>query len=169
VVAYCTGCGTELGADWRVCRQCGQQVTPLPTSPRGVFAGRHRNLAILGLTLLGLLLLGSLMAVAINAPTPTSVRPARTPQPTDTPAPTRNQSRLACEHWRNVMRDVRDGVLTDAELRAKLKEVDGSTAIATVQVQEAARRMLAAVTQGDAEAFAAAVSEMDAACTASGV
>lgn len=75
---------------------------------------------------------------------------------------------LACDHFRNVMDDFGAGLYTTAELRAKLQEVEGNTSIGTAEMQAAARTMLAAVTQDDAEAFVAAVGEMHQACLATG-
>lgn len=80
----------------------------------------------------------------------------------------KRHSRRACEHFRNVMGDVRDGVLTDAELRKKLKEVHGNASIGTAQVQDAAREMLAAITQDDSDSLIEATKQMDAACKAAG-
>lgn len=79
-----------------------------------------------------------------------------------------DDSSLACDHFRNIAADVSAGVLTDAELRDKLKEVYDNASIATPEVREAAREMLAALTAGDVDAFSVAISDMDAACTAAG-
>lgn len=92
------------------------------------------------------------------APEPTAA------EPTDDPA--NDQSRLACGHFRNVAGDA--DVLTDAELRDKLKEVHDDAVIATDRVRLASRRMLSAVTAGNVDEFRAAVDEMDAACAAAG-
>lgn len=80
----------------------------------------------------------------------------------------RENSQLACDHFRNVAGDASEGTLTDQELREKLKEVEDNAVIATEEVQEAATAMLRAITQGDAEALSQAVEEMDAACTDAG-
>lgn len=79
-----------------------------------------------------------------------------------------DQSSLACDHFRNVMIDVQNGVLTDAEIREKLQEVEDNASIATDGVQQAAIGMLSAITQGDAGELTKAAGEMDAACAASG-
>lgn len=89
-------------------------------------------------------------------------------KPVDPVAEAKEYSQLACEHFRNVMRDAADGVLTDAELRVKLKEVDDDTGIATPEVQAAGRAMLKAITAGDVPAFTAAIKGMGEACTAAG-
>lgn len=78
------------------------------------------------------------------------------------------ESSLACDHFRNVARDIADGVLTDAEAREKLKEVHENAIIATPAVRSAARGMLAAMTAGDYEALAEEVANMDQACTDAG-
>jgi hypothetical protein len=76
----------------------------------------------------------------------------------------RDQSALACDHFRNVMVDVGDGVLSGAELRAKLAEVEGNAAIARPSVQAASRSLLAAVTTGTPDDAKTAAAEMYAAC-----
>lgn len=77
-------------------------------------------------------------------------------------------SSLACDHFRNVARDYADGVLTLDELRDKLKEVRDDSIIATPRVQSAATEMLAKITAGDLEGLSPAVTEMGAACGATG-
>ncbi len=77
-------------------------------------------------------------------------------------------SRLACSHFRNVAGDVARGVLTDAELRGKLKQVDANASIATPQVQRAASAMLAAMTTGTSTELVSSFREMDTACEAAG-
>lgn len=79
----------------------------------------------------------------------------------------RENSSLACDHFRNIAGDASSGILTDAELREKLKEVDDNASIATVRVRNAARRMLAGATSGSSD-FEAAIREMGAACAAAG-
>lgn len=78
-------------------------------------------------------------------------------------------AQLACDHFRNVAGDASQGILTEAELREKLAEVDDDAQISEVDgVRNAARAMLRAVTQGDSEALSDAVEEMDAACDSIG-
>lgn len=90
------------------------------------------------------------------------------PEPTETGPAQHRESRLACSHFRNVMGDASDGVLTDEELREKLREVDENAAIATAEVQAAARSMFATVTSGTVEEFTAAVEDMHEACLDAG-
>lgn len=82
--------------------------------------------------------------------------------------PVRNQSSLACDHFRNVLQDASDGVLTGPELRAKLKEVEGNANIATPGVQSAARQLLAAATGGSSAEVQGAAAQMLAACKVAG-
>lgn len=79
-----------------------------------------------------------------------------------------DDSSLACDHFRNVSADAADGLLTDAELRDKLKEVHSNASIATASVRNAARDMLAAATSGSTGSFGRAISRMDSACSAAG-
>lgn len=86
----------------------------------------------------------------------------------DTETSPSSKSGLACDHFRNIVSDVRAGVLTDAELRSKLKEVNSNASIASPSVQVAAQNMLAAVTQGRTDQLLVAVGAMDRACSAEG-
>lgn len=83
------------------------------------------------------------------------------------PSPSEGSS-LACDHFRNVMGDVSKGLLSDEELRTKLKQVYDDSDIATPGVQSAAQAMLSADTNGDQQGVLAAAGDMDKACTAAG-
>ena len=78
------------------------------------------------------------------------------------------RSLLACEHFDNVAKDVREGVLTAPELRDKLQEIDNDARVAPEDVKAAARAMLGAATQNNPTALIAAGLQMDAACQAHG-
>jgi hypothetical protein len=81
-------------------------------------------------------------------------------------APAATNSSVACTHFRNVLGDA--DVLSDAELREKLKEVEGNASIASPAVQAAARQLLAAVTSGTSGDVQAAATQMVTACAVSG-
>lgn len=66
------------------------------------------------------------------------------------------------------MNDTVEGILTDTELRQKLVEVDDDAAIATPEVQAAARKMLRAITQDERDTFMTSIVEMSDACKAAG-
>lgn len=134
---------------------------------------------LLLLVFVSLLSSGSPQASPTPTSTPRSTATARpTVAPTNTPdaaalaerelATQKRQSSLACDHFRNIMRDFGDGIMTTAELRTKIREVEGNANIATVEVQTSSRRALAAVTQDNADAFVAAVTELHQACLAAG-
>lgn len=75
----------------------------------------------------------------------------------------------ACEKFRIVADDVRAGVLTDSELRERLKDIyDEGRFADNKEIADASERMLAAVTTGTEAEGATAVEDMDAACTAAG-
>lgn len=78
------------------------------------------------------------------------------------------QSLPACEHFDNVASDVRAGVLTAPELRARLQQIDNDARLAPDDVKMAAESMLRAMTQGDAAGLTAAGVQMDAACASHG-
>lgn len=74
-------------------------------------------------------------------------------------------ARAACGHFHNVAVDARDGVLTEDELREKLREVnDTAQASDVTPVRNAAREMFAAITSGTADEFDEAVRRMSSAC-----
>lgn len=76
-------------------------------------------------------------------------------------------AQLACTHFSNVAQDAADGVLTNEELRSKIKEVEDDASVSDEPgVADAARRMLAAVTAVDPEAYGDAVTDFVAACNA---
>jgi hypothetical protein len=78
-------------------------------------------------------------------------------------------AQLACSHFFNVARDASAGILTEAELREKLKEVNDDARVSDVSgVRNAAQAMLAAATSGDADSFTDAVTAMGDACRAAG-
>lgn len=60
----------------------------------------------------------------------------------------------ACDHFRNIMGDVKNGLLTDAEFRDKIKQVNGNAQISTTPgIATDAQAMLADITQGDEPTF----------------
>jgi hypothetical protein len=74
--------------------------------------------------------------------------------------PDSDDAELACEHFRNIAGDFSAGLLTDSELREKLKEVYDNSIIAGSRIRRAAQDMLAASTAGDDGALADAVTRM---------
>jgi hypothetical protein len=83
-------------------------------------------------------------------------------------APTKADARLACDHYRNVLGDVSQGILTPSEIRSKMKQVNDDAIIAPADVQSAATGLLAAATQDDGTAFLGAIGTMSKACAAAG-
>ena len=78
-------------------------------------------------------------------------------------------AQLGCDHFRNVMGDASKGLLTDAELRTKIKEVYSDAYIsASPDIATTATAMLAADTAGDVGAFTTALKAFGAACSALG-
>jgi hypothetical protein len=68
----------------------------------------------------------------------------------------------ACQHFGNIMDDVRDGVLSDDEIRTKLQEVERRSRGGPVA--DEARALLAAYTQNDVEGVTEASFALHAAC-----
>jgi hypothetical protein len=70
---------------------------------------------------------------------------------------------FACRHFRNVISDA--DVLTDAELREKIKEVEKDANVSQNDgIPEHGRGMLAAITANDVEAFGAEAAAFAQAC-----
>ena len=78
-------------------------------------------------------------------------------------------SSLACDHFWNVIADINDGILTDEEVRQKLKEVRDNAAIASSEVQESATELLASMTGPmDRQKIRSASQNMSEACISEG-
>lgn len=77
----------------------------------------------------------------------------------------------ACTHFKNVAADAGSGILNDAEFRGKLKEIYDSASVSEdAQLRDAARGMLASVTEGSpAERFKWHADDFVAACKRLGV
>jgi hypothetical protein len=74
-------------------------------------------------------------------------------------------TKLSCEHFRNVMGDVGNGLLTESELRDKTKQFYDTGRLSEVpKVRVAVQDMLAAITGGDTDAYLTAAKSMSAAC-----
>lgn len=69
----------------------------------------------------------------------------------------------ACVHWHNIMGDVQAGILSDSEIREKVKEVRDDAI--TVGVKNAATDLLAAVTSGNRSQVKTATVGMMLACS----
>lgn len=86
------------------------------------------------------------------------------------PAPASDRSsdtsaRAACRHMANVVDDAAAGILTDAEIRSKLREVYDSARFADDrEVADLAEDALAAATARDPDRMGVAVREMAGAC-----
>lgn len=78
-------------------------------------------------------------------------------------------AQLACEHFRNVVKDASAGILTPAEERTKIQEVyDSAKVSSNVGIADNAQAMLAAITSGDGSTFGSAGDTFLSACTAVG-
>ena len=72
---------------------------------------------------------------------------------------------LACMKFGQVVRDASDGVLTDAELRDKLRDIDSTASVSEeVGIATHGRAMLSAATAGDHDALAESIKSFTAAC-----
>lgn len=75
-------------------------------------------------------------------------------------------ARAACRHWSNVASDATRGLLTDAELREKIREVYDSGRVSDDSgIALGSERLLASVTSGTVADFAAAADAFGAACS----
>lgn len=93
--------------------------------------------------------------------------PEPEPEPEESEADA--SAKLACGHWRNVAADASKGLLTDAELREKVKEVyDDAWVSEEPGIASGAEALLRAVTMNDGDALVAAMGEFTTACIESG-
>lgn len=147
----CRSCGYPVGTGAQLCPNCGQSG-PAPL-------GRGTNTVVLVAVLLVVLLV--LVAVLTGcASTSSSSNASGATVQADASA------QLACSHFRNVVADEANGVLTDAELRNKLKEVYGDARYSSnAGIAGGARAMLAAVTQGDPAGLRRGLDAFGGACT----
>lgn len=79
-------------------------------------------------------------------------------------------AQLACTHFRNIVDDASAGILTDAEIRDKLKEVyDKAYVSSTRGIADGARELLAGITTGTTSDFETALDSFSSACTRVGL
>lgn len=89
--------------------------------------------------------------------------------PTDPTQVANDYAGISCDHFRNVMSDEASGILSNSELRDKIKQVYGDSQGATAAgITSGAQAMLAAVTADDGTAFMAAATTFSGACDATG-
>ena len=72
-------------------------------------------------------------------------------------------STMACAHWINIREDVREGILSDSELRTKVGEVRSSAT--TPAVKEAATDLLAGITSHSKSGITAGYLALTSACS----
>lgn len=107
---------------------------------------------------------------SVPEPSGSEPEPPPEPEPGPDPEPEPEQrddlvAESACRHWRNVLDDTRAGVLTDPELREKVKEVHADARHADApEIASASEELLAAATAGDADRFRRAADRFNAAC-----
>jgi hypothetical protein len=79
-------------------------------------------------------------------------------------------AQVACADFRSAMRDVQQGILTDEELRDKVKEIDREASVSTqAGLASAGRAMLREVTTGTGEGFVLAAKLFDQSCDEAGL
>jgi len=132
---------------------------------------RRYPLAFLGGILLILVLIATVFGGNDEATDTGSQSPAseRTDsQPTTQPEADAS-TQASCEHFRNIMNDVGQGILNDAELRDKLKEVNDSARVSErADIRAGGVAMLSAITTGTAEDLLKAAGQFDKACDRAG-
>ncbi len=74
----------------------------------------------------------------------------------------------SCAEFRRTAADAAKGILTDAELREKLKKVQSRGSTAEPDIRDASTRVLSSVTQGDGPGASQAMADMFAACDKAG-
>jgi hypothetical protein len=113
------------------------------------------------------------------APATAAPESTATTQPPTTAAPTTETpetqpeadaaTQASCRHFRNVMGDAGQGVLSDEELRDKLKEVNDSASVSErADIRAGGVAMLRAITIGDSDELLKAATQFDKACDRAG-
>lgn len=93
-----------------------------------------------------------------------------TSAPADTDREPDASARAACQHFRNVMDDVAAGILTDAELREKAREVRNmASGSEEPGLAQAGTRLLAGMTTGTTEDLLEAAGDFDRECDQAGL
>lgn len=109
--------------------------TPETTNPTwGALSTGQKAVWVIGLVVAALLIIGALSDAGTDAG----------------PSTSQVEATAACQHFRNVAGDAAAGVLTDAELREKFKQIESSALGSSVH--DEARGLLAAATSGTLDA-----------------
>jgi hypothetical protein len=140
---------------------------------------RRSTAATLVVALVGILVVAGIIGALgggddepAGQPAPTTTRPAavETTSPPSTARKPDAGAQAACRHFRNVMRDVAAGILTDAELREKFREVQRSASVSEEPgLAAAGTRLLASITTGTTEELLTAAGEFDKQCDQAGL
>jgi energy-converting hydrogenase Eha subunit E len=127
-----------------------------------VYTKKHSRKKLILAAAAALIIIGAIGAAAGgNKTTPSAASAATATTPTADAG-----AQLGCDHFRNVMSDVAAGLLTDSELRTKIKQVYESAYVSTnTGIAPAATVMLAAVTAGDTNGLNSAIKDFGTACT----
>jgi len=108
--------------------------------------------------------------IVVTDTAPIVTEPPTTAKPTTTKFEANGSAQLSCEHFRNVMGDVGQGILTIPEIRDKTKQFYDTGQRANVEdIQIASRQMLAAITIEDIDAYIKAAKAMGKACQSVGL
>jgi hypothetical protein len=104
-----------------------------------------------------------------TAQPPTAAAPATAaPEPADDEPDA--SAKAACEHFRNIMSDVAAGILTDAELREKFRDVRRSASVSEEPgLAQAGTKLLASMTTGSTEDLLEAAGRFDRECDQAGL
>lgn len=121
---------------------------------------------------------GAIALIRSNDEPPDSPSTTTRPQTTAAPATAEPQpanepdasAKAACEHFRNIMSDVAAGILTDAELREKFREVHRSASVSDEPgLAQAGTKLLASMTTGTTEDLLKAAGQFDRECDQAGL
>ena len=74
----------------------------------------------------------------------------------------------ACYEFQRILAPISEGIITDAELRDKLKKIQGRGSTAEPDIRAASTLMLRASTQGDIDALLTGLTAMGQACSDAG-
>jgi hypothetical protein len=146
----CPGCGYAVDDESRACPHCGRPLHP----PKRVAPNPH-DIPVRGIVIavgvVAAMILGAVVWGVVAGGSDDA------------------SASLACGNFYSALVDLESGVLTDAELRARLQDVYRDAKYSELpSVRDAASGMLSAMTGGSAADLADAINHMRSACSSAG-
>lgn len=154
---HCNYCRKEVGSA-KYCPDCGNASSLLA---QHVEEGKRvwlrwdkwQTWGLVGFLIFSLIVIAALTAERETPRERTDrIMQVSIPTPTSSTSTSSASGYFGCAHYSNVLRDVEAGILTPAEMRTKIQEVERELRHVPV-ASSIARRLLAALTSGDMQDF----------------